>query len=161
MLTREYLRPYTLLATHIKSHAIDPSEFIALLPKVYTCQVVTQYYDQSRRYVVNDGPGGREYTYEELLKQTETELSPALERVTEYYQILPVAEFVNHGTHQHVRQKILLIGENRDIQLEILLLRVRTYGEVQKSTAELLAALRESKVPPADIVSLSYRQYGT
>ena len=159
MLTKEYVRPYIFLATHIKSHAIDVLEFSALLStNTYECQVVTQYYTDNKRYTVTDGGHGRTYDYTVLLKQTETAISPALESVMEYYQNIPVIEFVNHGNHAHVRQKITLVLNGKNLELEILLHGVRTYTEVLKLSDDVIAGLRDKEIVP-EVLSLSYRQW--
>ena len=160
-----YIRPYIPLGTHIKSHAVPLAEFQRVLKAggSLTVSIHTEYYNGNRIYTVCDTAGDRVIRYNELITQ---ELEPVypehplfptggtilFERVNQTFQEVPLTEFVNHATHQHVRQKSILQGPN--MELEILLCVVNRIATIP--VEEILTALAEG-TQPENVLSLSYR----
>ena len=115
----EFIRPYVYLGEHIKSHGIPREKFKELIPASYRTSFWTQYYNGTTIFSVIDDADGRRYTYKNILRQEVTIIDDQQERVRLYTQDLPVKSWVNHGGHQHIRQKIQWTDDK--ITLEMLL----------------------------------------
>lgn len=155
-MSTSYVRPYTYLATHIKTHAIDLNEFQALYRTDMTPALWTEYYDGKKIYAVIQKKDHRELSYRELHKQRITDLGNNQERVDEEASPLPVLAFENKTEHQHIRQKIVLSSLGRT--LEILLQKVHGMDALWTALPGFLTDLAAGQLP-VEILSLSYRHY--
>ena len=151
-----YVRPYTFLATHIKTHAIHLDEFQALYRTDMTPALWTEYYDGNKIYAVIQNRDRRELTYRQLLKQSITDLGNNQERVDEEASPLPVLAFQNKTEHQHIRQKIAL--SSLGLTLEIFLHKVHAIDALWTALPGYLTDLVAGQLP-VEILSLSYRHH--